>query len=193
MGVAGGRGHNIFQGASQIRSSDRVQRNSVWVQPQKGAAQLRRVQHSSDRVQRNSDCNALACRPKVQIHARHSMEDSVFQRISAIFRGVFSLYIIYFARRIRKAGRGGGTRSAPIFVLMSLKRRVRAAHGRARAAKTHQFVIYSHEQFPRLSFCVFGFFTAFQRYTVKIRCEEYQPMLQQIHFPACQENIRIYL
>ncbi len=32
-------------------------------------------------------------------------------------------------------GRGG--RSAPFGVAMSLKRRVRAAHGRARAAKTH--------------------------------------------------------
>ncbi len=32
---------------------------------------------------------------------------------------------------------GGGARSAPFGMLMSLKRRVRAAHGRARAVKTH--------------------------------------------------------
>ena len=36
----------------------------------------------------------------------------------------------------------GGARSAPFGVAMSPKRRVRAAHGRARAAKTHQFIIY---------------------------------------------------
>jgi hypothetical protein len=34
-------------------------------------------------------------------------------------------------------GRGGGARSAPFGVAMSSKRRVRAAHGRARGAKTH--------------------------------------------------------
>ncbi len=33
--------------------------------------------------------------------------------------------------------RWGGARSAPFGVLMSPKRRMRAAHGRARAAKTH--------------------------------------------------------
>ncbi len=32
---------------------------------------------------------------------------------------------------------GGGARSAPFGILMILKRRVRAAHRRARAAKTH--------------------------------------------------------
>jgi hypothetical protein len=32
---------------------------------------------------------------------------------------------------------GGGARSAPFVVAMSSKRRVRAAHGRAREAKTH--------------------------------------------------------
>jgi hypothetical protein len=32
---------------------------------------------------------------------------------------------------------GGGARSAPVGVAMSPKRRVRAAHGRSRAAKTH--------------------------------------------------------
>ncbi len=32
---------------------------------------------------------------------------------------------------------GGGARIAPFGVAMSSKRRVRAAHGRARAAKTH--------------------------------------------------------
>ncbi len=32
---------------------------------------------------------------------------------------------------------GGGARSAPLGVVMRPKRRVRAAHGRAREAKTH--------------------------------------------------------
>jgi hypothetical protein len=32
---------------------------------------------------------------------------------------------------------GGGARSAPLAVALSPKRRVRAAHGRAREAKTH--------------------------------------------------------
>jgi hypothetical protein len=32
---------------------------------------------------------------------------------------------------------GGGARSAPFGMLMTLKRRVRAAHGRMREAKTH--------------------------------------------------------
>jgi hypothetical protein len=36
----------------------------------------------------------------------------------------------------------GGARSAPFGVAMSLKRRVRAAHGRARAAKTHLLFKY---------------------------------------------------
>ncbi len=36
-----------------------------------------------------------------------------------------------------EAAMGGGARSAPLGVAMHLKRRVRAAHGRARAAKTH--------------------------------------------------------
>jgi hypothetical protein len=34
-------------------------------------------------------------------------------------------------------GGGGGARSVPFCVLMNPKRRVRAAHGGARAAKTH--------------------------------------------------------
>jgi hypothetical protein len=34
-------------------------------------------------------------------------------------------------------GGGDGARSAPFGMVMCLKRRVRAAHGRARAAKTH--------------------------------------------------------
>ncbi len=36
-----------------------------------------------------------------------------------------------------EAAMGGGGRSDPFCVLMSPKRRVRAAHGRARAARTH--------------------------------------------------------
>ncbi len=34
-------------------------------------------------------------------------------------------------------GGGGGARSAPFGMAMNSKRRVRAAHGRAREAKTH--------------------------------------------------------
>jgi hypothetical protein len=34
-------------------------------------------------------------------------------------------------------GEGGGVRSAPLCKLVSSKRRVHEAHGRARAAKTH--------------------------------------------------------
>ena len=48
------------------------------------------------------------------------------------------LYIfINNAVRISEAAMGGEARSALFGVLMSPKRRVRAAHGRARAAKTH--------------------------------------------------------
>ncbi len=36
-----------------------------------------------------------------------------------------------------EAAMGGGARSAPLGVAMSPKRRVRAAHGRAREANTH--------------------------------------------------------
>ncbi len=36
---------------------------------------------------------------------------------------------------------GGGAHSAPFGVAMNPKRRVRAAHGRARAAKTHYYFI----------------------------------------------------
>ena len=39
--------------------------------------------------------------------------------------------------RSSEAAMSGGARSAPFVVLMSPKRRVRVAHGRARAAKTH--------------------------------------------------------
>ncbi len=52
---------------------------------------------------------------------------------------ILFLEIVYFcifggAAKLRWAGRA---RSAPLGVLMSQTRRVRAAHGRARAAKTH--------------------------------------------------------
>jgi hypothetical protein len=48
----------------------------------------------------------------------------------------FSININNIAGRIRETAMGGaGARSAPFCLLMSLKRRVRAVHGRARAAK----------------------------------------------------------
>ncbi len=54
-------------------------------------------------------------------------------------RGQSSMDFIFFLGRIRssEAAMGGGARSAPLGVAMSPKRRVRAAHGRAREAKTH--------------------------------------------------------
>ena len=45
--------------------------------------------------------------------------------------------IFYFGGCSEAAMGGGGARSAPFGVAMSSKRRLRAAHGRARAAKTH--------------------------------------------------------
>jgi hypothetical protein len=51
----------------------------------------------------------------------------------------FRIVSIYFWGRIRssKAGMGGGARSVPIGTAMSPKDGCAAAHGRARAAKTH--------------------------------------------------------
>ena len=50
-----------------------------------------------------------------------------------------SLFLSIFRDRIRNSAAmgGGGAHSAPFGVAMNPKRRVRAAHGRARAAKTH--------------------------------------------------------
>jgi hypothetical protein len=50
-----------------------------------------------------------------------------------------SLFLSIFRDRIRnsEAAMGGEAHSAPFGVAMNPKRRVRAAHGRARAAKTH--------------------------------------------------------
>jgi hypothetical protein len=46
--------------------------------------------------------------------------------------------IVYFLfEESSEAAMGGGARSAPLGVAMSPKRRVRAAHGRACAVKTH--------------------------------------------------------
>jgi hypothetical protein len=47
-----------------------------------------------------------------------------------------SLFLYFWGSREAAMG-GGGARSAPFGVLMGPKRQVRAAHGRARAAKTH--------------------------------------------------------
>ncbi len=48
---------------------------------------------------------------------------------------------------------GGGARSAPFGVAMNPKRRVRAAHGRARAAKIH--IIFLIPVLPELVECNF--------------------------------------
>ncbi len=49
---------------------------------------------------------------------------------------LFLDYFFYFGGCSETAMGGGGARSVPFGVLMSPKRRVRAAHGRAREAKT---------------------------------------------------------
>jgi hypothetical protein len=49
-----------------------------------------------------------------------------------------------YKEKSSEAVMGGGARSAPFGVAMSPKIRVRAAHGRARAAKTHQLKIFAH-------------------------------------------------
>jgi hypothetical protein len=58
---------------------------------------------------------------------------------SGLKESILFLEKVYFlflgAAKLRLAG--GGARSAPIGAAMCFKRRVRAAHGRARAAKTH--------------------------------------------------------
>ncbi len=54
------------------------------------------------------------------------------QKGSILFLDYF--FILGDAAKLRWAG---GARSAPFGVAMSSKRRVRAEHGRARAAKTH--------------------------------------------------------
>ncbi len=48
----------------------------------------------------------------------------------------FNRFYSFLGGRIRSSEAAGG-RSAPLGVAMSPKRRVRAAHGRAREAKTH--------------------------------------------------------
>jgi len=45
--------------------------------------------------------------------------------------------LFFYFEGSSEAAMGGGARSAPLGAAMSPKRRVRAAHGRARAAKTH--------------------------------------------------------
>jgi hypothetical protein len=50
---------------------------------------------------------------------------------------VFGNILFFYFGGSSEAAMNGGARSAPSGVAMSPKRRVRAAHGRARAAKTH--------------------------------------------------------
>jgi hypothetical protein len=50
---------------------------------------------------------------------------------------ILFLEIVFYFGGSSEAAMGGGARSAPLGVAMSPKRWVRAAHGRARAAKTH--------------------------------------------------------
>jgi hypothetical protein len=54
-------------------------------------------------------------------------------------RPEFDSFLSIFRDRIRnsEAAMGGGAHSAPFGVAMNPKRRVRAAHGRSREAKTH--------------------------------------------------------
>jgi hypothetical protein len=58
-------------------------------------------------------------------------------------RPEFDSFLFIFRDRIRssEAAMGGGAHSAPFGVAMNPKRRVRAAHGRARVAKTHLYFI----------------------------------------------------
>ena len=65
------------------------------------------------------------------------MHFSVFCRFSEILLNFVSgnSYLLFGGSS--EAAMGGGARSAPLGVAKSPKRRVRAAHGRARAAKTH--------------------------------------------------------
>jgi hypothetical protein len=70
----------------------------------------------------------------------HDLDPTILPEESAKLRGgggQSSIDFIYLwgAAKLRCAG--GGGRSAPLGVAMSPKRRVRAAHGRAREAKTH--------------------------------------------------------
>jgi len=53
------------------------------------------------------------------------------------FYGAFSLCVYLLGEEQRSYDSLRGARSAPLGVLMSRKRRVRAAHGRSREAKTH--------------------------------------------------------
>jgi hypothetical protein len=48
-----------------------------------------------------------------------------------------SKILIFYFWESSEAAMGGGARSVPFGMLMNPKRRVLAAHGRARAAKTH--------------------------------------------------------
>ncbi len=73
------------------------------------------------------------------------LEDARHSSVLYICKYFVDLYI--FGGRIRssEAAMDGGARSAPFKLAMSSKRRVRAAHGRLRAAKTHQLNIFSYE------------------------------------------------
>jgi hypothetical protein len=57
--------------------------------------------------------------------------------VSNLFLKIGYFYFWGMNKKQRSCDGRGGARSAPFGVVMSQKRRVRAAHGRARAAKTH--------------------------------------------------------
>jgi hypothetical protein len=72
----------------------------------------------------------------------HNLDPTILQEGSAKLRwggggqGT-EFHRFYLFLGSSEAAMGGGARSAPLGVATSPKRRVRAAHGRAREAKTH--------------------------------------------------------
>ncbi len=116
---------------------------------QKGLAQLRRVQLSSQGAAQLLECS-IAFRSRVKRSSRGAAQPS--GKINApggpslglkgsIFVSGYSLIFNFWGMNEKQRScHGWGARSAPFGMLISPKRRVRAAHGRARAAKIHQFL-----------------------------------------------------
>ncbi len=123
---------------------------------------------------------------------------TLFTKGSRRFFAGVSLYIINLARRIRKAAKGGGTRSAPIFFLKSLKRKVRAAHGRAPQLKSTSlsYILYhvtiSNYQGRRFVFSTFVKHFCGIRLKSAVRNFSLRNSAPR-SVSRCQENIRVYL